>query len=215
MNLHVPTPTQAALAQARKEREARIKAAAQMATVRQAMQDAQALADARKALELQRRLEKELAKRKEAWRRSWRYMVQLAANRDRNRARHLSFKERQELHRNVETPSIAFAEIMEQTARKYAFEGITVDEMKSARRTRGALMQARFEAAWRGKRETPLSLPQIGRLLGGRDHTTILHAVRKYDAMRKEVLTGEKAYSKKTRNAGFLPALIITDGADG
>lgn len=31
--------------------------------------------------------------------------------------------------------------------------------------------------------QTALSLPQIGALLGGRDHTTILHGVRKYCSM--------------------------------
>jgi hypothetical protein len=31
---------------------------------------------------------------------------------------------------------------------------------------------------------TPASLPEIGRLLGGRDHTTILHGTRKIGALR-------------------------------
>jgi chromosomal replication initiator protein len=30
---------------------------------------------------------------------------------------------------------------------------------------------------------TPRSLPEIGRRFGGRDHTTVLHAVRKIDAL--------------------------------
>jgi chromosomal replication initiator protein len=31
---------------------------------------------------------------------------------------------------------------------------------------------------------TPRSLPEIGRKFGGRDHTTVMHAVRKVDELR-------------------------------
>ena len=33
------------------------------------------------------------------------------------------------------------------------------------------------------KTMTPRSLPEIGRRFGGRDHTTVLHAVRKVEEM--------------------------------
>lgn len=36
-------------------------------------------------------------------------------------------------------------------------------------------------AIWLYRNVTPLSLPQIGKLVGGRDHTTVLHAVRQVD----------------------------------
>ena len=36
---------------------------------------------------------------------------------------------------------------------------------------------------------TPRSLPEIGRRFGGRDHTTVLHAVRKIERL---LLTDEK-----------------------
>jgi chromosomal replication initiation ATPase DnaA len=40
---------------------------------------------------------------------------------------------------------------------------------------------ARFEAMWRMARETGASLNQIGRQLGGRHHTTVLHGIRAYE----------------------------------
>ena len=36
---------------------------------------------------------------------------------------------------------------------------------------------------WRARHETLRTLPEIGRFIGGRDHTTVLHAVRKIDAL--------------------------------
>lgn len=60
-----------------------------------------------------------------------------------------------------------------------ADHGMTVAEMISHRREK-RLVRARWEAAARLAAETPLSLQQIGRKLGNRDHTTILYAIRKY-----------------------------------
>ncbi len=39
---------------------------------------------------------------------------------------------------------------------------------------------ARQEVMWRFKHELGWSLPEIGRRLGGRDHTTVLHGVRQH-----------------------------------
>ena len=36
------------------------------------------------------------------------------------------------------------------------------------------------------KKLTPRSLPEIGRIFGGRDHSTVIHAVRTIEALRKE-----------------------------
>ena len=35
------------------------------------------------------------------------------------------------------------------------------------------------------KKMTPRSLPEIGRRFGGRDHSTVLHAVRKIEELMK------------------------------
>ena len=51
-------------------------------------------------------------------------------------------------------------------------------DLKSNRRTR-AIVLPRQIAMYIAKILTPFSFPEIGRRIGGRDHTTVLHAVRK------------------------------------
>jgi hypothetical protein len=60
---------------------------------------------------------------------------------------------------------------------------VLVSEMKSARRT-ASVVRPRQIAMYLSKILTPRSLPEIGRHFGGRDHTTVLHAVRKIGAAR-------------------------------
>jgi hypothetical protein len=43
------------------------------------------------------------------------------------------------------------------------------------------IVAARHYLMWRLRRETTWSLPQIGRFLGGRDHTTVLHGIRSWE----------------------------------
>lgn len=62
---------------------------------------------------------------------------------------------------------------------------VRFSDMLSIRRTRAAVA-ARQEAFWRCREETSMSLPQIGRMFGGRDHTTVMHGIRKYE-MRREI----------------------------
>jgi len=42
------------------------------------------------------------------------------------------------------------------------------------------VVKARHEAMHRVRRETSHSLPRIGQLFGGRDHTTVMNAVRRH-----------------------------------
>lgn len=65
-----------------------------------------------------------------------------------------------------------------------AATGFSIPEIKSIRRDR-RLVKARQWAAWRMAKETSMSLPAIGRVLGDRDHTTILHSIRKHEAWMK------------------------------
>jgi DNA-binding PadR family transcriptional regulator len=62
---------------------------------------------------------------------------------------------------------------------------IPVIEMISARRGR-AVARPRQIAMWLAKQTTTQSLPDIGRRFGGRDHTTIIHGVRKVEALRSQ-----------------------------
>lgn len=62
---------------------------------------------------------------------------------------------------------------------------IKQSEMHSARRSR-AIARPRQVAMYLAKQLTARSLPEIGRKFGGRDHTTVMHAVKKVDELRQE-----------------------------
>lgn len=59
--------------------------------------------------------------------------------------------------------------------------GVTIQEIDSVRRAK-SLVKARHLAMYVTKKLTHQSLPQIGRRFGGRDHTTVLNAIRRIDA---------------------------------
>jgi chromosomal replication initiator protein len=60
---------------------------------------------------------------------------------------------------------------------------IDASEMRSHRRAR-AVARPRQVAMYLAKKLTPRSLPEIGRIFGGRDHSTVIHAVKTIEAMR-------------------------------
>ncbi len=62
---------------------------------------------------------------------------------------------------------------------------IRLADMHSARRAR-AVARPRQVAMYLCKQLTPRSLPEIGRKFGGRDHTTVMHAVRKVEELQTE-----------------------------
>ena len=81
--------------------------------------------------------------------------------------------------------------------------GVSVLDIKSRRRTRNIVLP-RQVAMYMAKMMTGRSLPQVGNMLGGRDHTTVLHAVRKISALIDcgDAITGDiAAISKALKGA--------------
>jgi chromosomal replication initiator protein len=74
---------------------------------------------------------------------------------------------------------VTIEEIQKRVAAHY---NIRLGEMFSARRSR-AIARPRQVAMYLSKQLTERSLPEIGRKFGGRDHTTVMHAVRKIDEL--------------------------------
>ena len=62
---------------------------------------------------------------------------------------------------------------------------IRMSDMVSARRSR-AVARPRQVAMYLAKQLTPRSLPEIGKKFGGRDHTTVMHAVRQVERLSGE-----------------------------
>ncbi|RUQ60731.1 chromosomal replication initiator protein DnaA [Azospirillum doebereinerae] len=75
---------------------------------------------------------------------------------------------------------VTIDEIQKRVAEHY---NIRVADMHSARRAR-AVARPRQIAMYLAKQLTARSLPEIGRKFGGRDHTTVMHAVKKVDELR-------------------------------
>ena len=79
-------------------------------------------------------------------------------------------------------------------------------DILSSRRTAN-VVRPRQIAMYLSKALTLRSLPEIGRRFGGRDHTTVLHAVRKIDALAGKdaaPLRGDRAF--KAHADGVRPA---------
>jgi chromosomal replication initiation ATPase DnaA len=62
--------------------------------------------------------------------------------------------------------------------------GIARCDLVGGDRSKG-LFRARAAICWVARRVTRSSLPQIGALLGGRDHSSVLHACRRAADMRE------------------------------
>ncbi len=65
------------------------------------------------------------------------------------------------------------------------YYGISQADILSDRRTKD-FVRGRHVVAWLAATRTSKSLPAIGRCLGGRDHTSILHARNKIERLRQE-----------------------------
>jgi len=78
-----------------------------------------------------------------------------------------------------EAKRVRIEDIQRIVARHY---NVSRQELVSNRRTR-VIVKPRQIAMYLAKALTPRSFPEIGRRFGGRDHTTVLHAVRKIEEL--------------------------------
>ncbi len=83
----------------------------------------------------------------------------------------------QDLVRTREPKRVKIEDIQKLVATRY---NVSRADILSERRT-AAVVKPRQIAMYLSKALTPRSLPEIGRRFGGRDHTTVLHAVRKIE----------------------------------
>ena len=82
------------------------------------------------------------------------------------------------------------------------YYGMKQADLLSDRRNR-AIARPRQVAMWLCKQLTTRSLPDIGRRFGGRDHTTVLHAVRKIEELKgvdAPIAADVEALLRKLRN---------------
>ena len=88
-------------------------------------------------------------------------------------------REMRDLIRPAEPKHVRIEDIQHVVARQY---NVSRADLLSSRRTMN-VVRPRHVAMYLAKILTLRSLPEIGRHFGGRDHTTVLHAVRKIDAV--------------------------------
>jgi chromosomal replication initiator protein len=84
-----------------------------------------------------------------------------------------------DLLRSKEPKRVRIEDIQRVVSKYY---NVSKADLLSARRTR-TVVRPRQIAMYLSKQLTPRSLPEIGRRFGNRDHTTVLHAVRKIEEM--------------------------------
>ena len=96
-----------------------------------------------------------------------------------------------------EARRVRIEDIQRVVARHY---NVSRQELVSNRRTR-VIVKPRQVAMYLSKTMTPRSFPEIGRRFGGRDHTTVLHAVRKIE----DLISGD---SKLSHEVELLKRLI-------
>ena len=95
----------------------------------------------------------------------------------------------------VETAQIVLQDLLKSSNKKITIEeiqkkvadhyNIRLTDMHSPRRSR-SVARPRQVAMYLAKFITSRSLPEIGRKFGGRDHTTVMHAVKKIEELKQE-----------------------------
>ena len=95
----------------------------------------------------------------------------------------------------VETAQVVLQDLLRSSNKKITIEeiqkkvaehfNIRITDMHSPRRSR-SVARPRQIAMYLAKSITSRSLPEIGRKFGGRDHTTVMHAVKKVEELKHE-----------------------------
>jgi chromosomal replication initiator protein len=85
-------------------------------------------------------------------------------------------------HLSVNERKVTVDQIQKMVSEHY---GLKQADLISERRAR-AVARPRQVAMWLAKQITTRSLPDIGRRFGGRDHTTVLHAVRRIEQLKAD-----------------------------
>lgn len=104
--------------------------------------------------------------------------------------RNLTVAPAQSLLADVAYPSLA--SIIKAVCQFYHVSAL---DIRCERRT-SDVVRPRHVAMYLGKQLTPLSFPTIGRLLGGRDHSTVVHGVRNIE--RAMLLDADLAHEVAT-----------------
>ncbi len=86
-----------------------------------------------------------------------------------------------DLAANFDTVRVRIEDILRIVGRHYS---VPRADLLSPRRAR-SIVRPRQVGMYLAKKLTPRSLPEIGRRFGGRDHSTVLHAVRKIETLIK------------------------------
>lgn len=86
-----------------------------------------------------------------------------------------------DLTRGIEPRRVKIDDILRIISKHF---GVNRSDLLSSRRTR-SIVRPRQIGMYLAKQLTSRSLPEIGRRFGNRDHTTVLHAIRKIDELMK------------------------------
>jgi len=99
----------------------------------------------------------------------------------------------------VDQPAVSVDSILTGTARQF---NVKVADLKGPRRTK-QLVLPRQIAMWLARKHTGLSLPELGKQFGGRDHTTVMHGIRKIDRLLGEDPEFKKRLELVSRTLGL------------
>jgi chromosomal replication initiator protein len=76
--------------------------------------------------------------------------------------------------------------------------GIKIQDLKSVKKQKNIAMPRQI-AMFFARRYTGASFPEIGEKFGGKDHSTVIHAVRKIESLMREDLTLKNTISEVSR----------------